>query len=104
MKDTPSERKHAMRAIVLILALALSPVVAARQKPRADLPTGSTPDEVRARLGPPARVGRQLLAHRCVEHWHYGPPHDLRLTFDCPRGQTPQLVRVRPAGTPARPE
>jgi hypothetical protein len=93
-----------MRAIVLLLALALSPFVAAQQKPKNDLPAGLSPDQVRARLGPPARVGRQLLAQRSVEHWHYGPPHNLRLTFDCPRGQTPRLVRTRPADGPARPE
>jgi hypothetical protein len=85
-----------MRTILLLLALALAPD-AAQPKGKADLPAGLTPDQVRARLGAPARVGRQLVAHRAVEQWHYGPPVNLRLTFDCPRGQPSRLVRVRAA-------
>jgi hypothetical protein len=64
-----------------------------------DLPVGLSPEQVKARVGgrPPDRVARQIVAHRCIEQWHYGPPLNLRLVFDCPRGEVPKLVRVRPA-------
>jgi hypothetical protein len=60
------------------------------------LPRGLSPSQVRDRLGRPRWVCRQVLAHRYVEQWVYGEPHFLRLEFDCPRGQKPQLQSVRP--------
>jgi hypothetical protein len=60
------------------------------------LRTGLTPDEVKNLLGPPSGVARQVVAHRALEQWLYGPPHQLRLVFDCPRGRKPRLVRFRP--------
>jgi hypothetical protein len=55
---------------------------------------GMSPAEVRGQLGPPLRRSRQVVSHRVLEHWHYGPPHGLRLTFDCHRGKRPRLVDV----------
>jgi hypothetical protein len=78
------------------LLLALRPDEPVK-KPALDLADGIGPAQVRARLGPPARVSRQVLAHRCIEQWHYGPPHHFRLVFDCPRGQTPRLIGKHPA-------
>lgn len=86
-----------MNAILLLLTLCLAPPAAPQAKDVPDLPLGLTFEQVRERLGPPTRVGRQLLAHRAVEQWHYDAPSNLRLTFDCPRGQTPRLVRKAPA-------
>jgi hypothetical protein len=57
---------------------------------------GMSPEQVRGLLGPPAHVSRQILAHRHIEQWLYDQPHHLRLQFDCPRGQKPQLQSVRP--------
>ena len=65
------------------------------------LQPGQPPSYVRGVLGgPPWRVSSQIVAHRVVEQWHYGAPHHLRLTFDCPRGQTPSLLRSRRINTP----
>lgn len=61
----------------------------------AGLRPGQSPGEVSKVLGTPARTSRQVVAHRCVEQWHYAPPHSLRLTFECLRGQRPRLQSVR---------
>lgn len=84
-----------MRAWALLLLLAW-PAAPPDAKP--ELPLGLSPEQVRARLGQPGRVARVVTAHRTVEQWHYGPPHGLRLVFECPRGQSPRLARVRPSG------
>ena len=64
----------------------------------AGLAPGMNPDQVRARLGPPRRIARQVFAFRCLEQWHYTQPQPLRLVFDCPRGLTPRLRGIyRPA-------
>lgn len=83
------------------LCLLLAGLAPAQEKPAEkppDLSAGMRPQEVSARLGAPTRVSRQVFAHRCLEQWHYGPPHNLRLEFDCPRGQVPRLL-----GPPSRP-
>ncbi len=99
----------AVRLRILLLALA---VIAAAELLASDPPSeprrparaagpakpllGSSPEEVKERLGgPPARVSRQVYQLRCQEQWHYGAPHHLRVTFDCPRGQKPRVTRVR---------
>ncbi len=56
---------------------------------------GMSPEQVRERLGPPARVARQILSQRYLEQWLYDAPHHLRLEFDCPRGQPARLVSVQ---------
>jgi hypothetical protein len=58
----------------------------------AKLEHGMTPDQVRDCLGPPKRISRQILYHRYLEQWIYDSPVAPRLTFDCPRGQKPQLI------------
>src|SRR5690242_12852143 len=56
------------------------------------LQRGMTPEEVRARVGPPKRIARQFLYHRHIEQWIYDQPVPARLRFDCPRGQKPQMI------------
>ena len=58
----------------------------------AKLQRGMTPEQVRNHVGPPQRISRQILYHRYREQWIYEAPVAARLTFDCPRGQKPQLV------------
>lgn len=65
-----------------------------RQELRRKLPRGLTFDAVRDLLGPPHRVARQILSHRALEQWVYGPPYDFRVEFECLRGQKAQLLRV----------
>jgi hypothetical protein len=60
------------------------------------VPLGTHPEEVQGKLGRPARISRQVFSHRAREQWLYGPPHNLRLLFDCLRGQKPTLIRIRP--------
>ena len=89
-------------AVALLLVLA-SPWLAPRAAPAPaeDLRPGLGPDQVRARLGPPARISRQVFAYRCLEQWHYAQPQPLRLVFDCPRGLKPRLLQVhRPPPAP----
>ncbi len=58
----------------------------------AKLERGMTSEQVRNRLGAPKHIARQILYHRCLEQWSYEEPLAVRLTFDCPRGQKPQLL------------
>jgi hypothetical protein len=60
------------------------------------LRVGMTPAQVRAFLGPPRRVARQVLYHRYLEQWVYDAPHVLRVEFDCQRGQQARLVAANP--------
>lgn len=57
---------------------------------------GMTPEQVRQLVGAPKRIARQILYHRYREQWLYDAPIPIRLTFDCPRGQKPELL-VLPA-------
>lgn len=75
-----------MTALCLLAALAIG------QGDEKGLREGMSPARVKAVLGQPVRVARQILAHRVIEHWHYVGAKPLRLTFDCPRGQVPRLV------------
>ena len=65
-----------------------------RRALRDKLQRGLSLDQVRATLGPPQGVARQVLFHRYLEQWVYGPPYDFRLEFDCLRGQKAQLLTV----------
>ncbi len=67
-----------------------------RKDLRRKLTRGLSFEQVRGLLGPPHRVARQILSHRCLEQWVYGPPYDFRIEFDCPRGQKPQLLATHP--------
>ena len=67
---------------------------------RGNLQVGSAAEEVKQRLGVPARVSRQVYLLRCQEQWHYGAPHHLRVTFDWPRGQKPRVTNVHSLAKP----
>lgn len=56
---------------------------------------GLTPEQVRNLLGPPTRVARQILYHRYFEQWFYDRPFNVRVEFECRRGQEPQIQSVR---------
>jgi hypothetical protein len=58
----------------------------------AKLQRGMTPEQVRRIVGSPKYIARQILYHRYREQWLYDTPTPVRLTFDCPRGQKPQLL------------
>lgn len=99
--------RRSLAALALILAgLGLSSAGPGRAPPPAEpwpagLRPGLTPGEVGKLLhDPPARVSRQVVAHRSVEQWHYGPPRGLRLTFLSFRGQPPRLQSVHSAARP----
>jgi hypothetical protein len=85
------------RVLLLLFTLPIGALAPGQEK-AGELPVGSTPEQARARLGAPIHVSRQLLAHRTVEQWTYGPPHNVRLVIDCPRGEVPRLVRIRATG------
>ncbi len=95
--------RRALLAAVLVLAPAapcLAPQAGPARQP-AELPLGLGPEQVRARLGPPQRIARQVFAFRCLEQWHYTQPQPLRLVFDCPRGLKPRLQSVHRLAPPA---
>ena len=58
----------------------------------AKLQRGMTPEEVRTLVGSPKRIARQIFYHRYREQWMYDAPISIRLTFDCRRGQKPELL------------
>ncbi len=65
-------------------------------KPSArDLRLGMSPAAVRAILGPPRRVARQLLYQRYLEQWHFDQPEVAWVEFDQRRGQEPRLQTVQ---------
>ncbi len=58
----------------------------------AKLQRGMTPEQVRSLVGSPKRISRQFFYHRYREQWVYDAPVSIRLTFDCWRGQKPELL------------
>src|SRR5207248_4780572 len=55
---------------------------------------GMTPEEVKAVLGPPRRVSRQLLFRRHLEQWQYDePPRTVEI--NCVRGEEPYVLQLR---------
>jgi hypothetical protein len=58
----------------------------------AKLRRGMSPEQVRQIAGSPKHVSRQILYHRYREQWVYETATAVRLTFDCPRGQLPELL------------
>lgn len=78
-------------AIVLLLLSAASPTAVPQP---AALRIGMTRDEVKAVLGAPNHVSRQLLFRRHLEQWHYeNPPRTVE--FNCRRGEQPYLLQFR---------
>jgi hypothetical protein len=61
-------------------------------RPFAQLKRGMTPQQVRQLLGAPKQIARQIFYHHYREQWLYDAAVPVRLTFDCPRGQKPQLL------------
>jgi hypothetical protein len=72
------------------LLLAASLVVAQELPVR----RGQTVAEVRQRLGPPARVSRQILFRRHIEQWHYDAPVSLQVEFNSVRGEEPYVCSI----------
>ena len=66
--------------------------------PFAKLERGMTPEQVRQLVGAPKQIARQIFYYRYREQWLYEAAVPVRLTFDCPRGQKPQLLT--PSGLP----
>ena len=91
-------RSRLLLGLVLLAAgsIALTRLLPVRADNPPELPNalrkGMEPEVARRVLGEPARVSRQIFAHRTLEQWHYAPPQSLRLVFDCPRGQKPALL------------
>jgi hypothetical protein len=63
---------------------------------------GMTQADVKALLGEPHRVARQILYRRYLEQWVYDGPNAARIEFDCVRGNEPQILTVHSL-TPRRP-
>jgi hypothetical protein len=61
----------------------------------AKLKRGMTPEQVRGIMGAPRHIARQIFYHRYREQWIYDASVPIRLTFDCPRGQMPQLLLTK---------
>ena len=61
-------------------------------RPFAKLERGMSPEQVRQLVGVPKHIARQIFYHHYREQWHYEAAVPVRLTFDCPRGQKPQLL------------
>lgn len=78
----------------LLAGLASSDPPGAGQAPPVQLAIGLTDQALLQRLGPPNRTSRQILLHRMIEQWHYGEPHNLRLTLERERGQPPSLKQI----------
>lgn len=86
-----------MRRSLAILAMMLVMETSRAQAPvnLRTLTLGDKAEHVRQLLGRPQRVSRQVLFLRTIEQWHYGMPHQVRLTFEAPRGQQAHLVSVQ---------
>ncbi len=98
-------RGHRFVLLLLVLLLFLAPLHPGiaefadkdKETPKPDfakLERGMTPEQVRQRVGPPKHIARQIFYHRYREQWVYDAANPVRLTFDCPRGQKPQLLFV----------
>jgi hypothetical protein len=62
---------------------------------------GMTATEVRAIYGQPKKVARQLLYRKHLELWTYDAPVNIRIEFECPRGEEPTVLNVQPREKPA---
>jgi hypothetical protein len=92
-------RVAASRGLVVGLGLLAVLAVAAEPYP---VGRGQSPVEVRARLGPPGRVSRQILLGRHVEQWVYTDPRPVWVEFSCVRGDDPYVCAILQL-SPARP-
>ena len=69
----------------------------------AKLKVGMTPEQVLQLVGDPKHKARQILYHRYREQWTYDVPRPMRLTFDGPRGEVPQLLVIKGVSDEAEP-
>jgi len=53
-------------------------------------------DQLRAKLGPPRLINRQILYQRYLEQWLYDHPYLVRVEIDYVRGRKPHLLTVHP--------
>src|SRR5262249_4517577 len=87
-------------AFALLAAPAAAPSLRSDEPPPAfdvaQLRPGLSQDAVVRLLGQPKRVARQILYRRYLEQWVYDGPKAVRVEFDCPRGQAPQVLSVFP--------
>jgi hypothetical protein len=74
-----------------LLTLVMAPAASPTGVP---VTRGQSPAEVRARLGPPLRVSRQVLFGRHLEQWVYEEPKPLRVEFNCVRGEEPYVCAI----------
>lgn len=87
-----------MLAFFLTIGLGASHAPPDAPKPpaiEASLRPGMTAAEVRALLGPPQRIARQVIYKRCLEQWLYESP-PLRLEFNSVQGQPSLLLTIQP--------
>jgi hypothetical protein len=77
---------------------AVEPIDRARNAARVRI--GMTPAEVRALLGAPDRVARQILYHRYLEQWVYNDQAPLWVEFNCLRGKEPYVLTVQAPAPP----
>lgn len=81
-----------------LVAAGFQPADAARPPVRIEqLRVGMTPKQVRALLGPPQRVARQIFYQCSLEQWVYDRPLACRIAFVCRLGREPQIQSVHPA-------
>jgi hypothetical protein len=95
---------HSRRTLVTaVLTLAgLAALAPAGDQTAPIVRPGQSPAEVRDRLGPPARITRQVLFRRVVEQWVYDGSRPARIEFATARGREPSVSAVLPA-PPLRP-
>ena len=88
---------------LFLVVLLVGPQTGSDTKPpAAPLRPGMIPAEVRAALGPPRHISRQILYLRYQEQWHYDRPDVAWVEFECRKGQEPRLQTVHPS-RPANP-
>src|SRR5262245_58660903 len=83
--STGSKRSYsAVRsALPVLVALVLVQLPIAAAEPAPSVRQGMTSEEVRAALGKPQRVARQILYGRYQEMWTYEQPSLVRVEFNC---------------------
>jgi hypothetical protein len=96
---TEPRTKISALALAGLLLAAAGPAAAPGDQP---VTRGQSPATVRARLGPPLRVNRQILLGRHLEQWVYEDPKSLRVEFNCVRGEEPYVCAILQL-SPARP-
>jgi hypothetical protein len=103
-QDGPSEQPSCRRRILLTycvlsgLFLGVSLVIGQEPRP---VQMGQTAVQVRQKLGPPARMSRQILFRRHIDQWHYDAPQPLVIEFNCVYGAEPYVCSILQLSPPA---